>query len=75
MNETCDASIQMTVEEYEQVRSDGNRFFVLPGHEVSDVEDTIEANDRYRIVRKLGGGAAVAESLDPRRRLREGFPH
>jgi hypothetical protein len=68
MNETCDKQVSLTVEEYEHVRSDGNRFFVLPGHELAEVERIIEANDRFVLVAKVGAGAQVAEQLDPRKR-------
>jgi hypothetical protein len=58
----------MTVEEYEDVRTDGNRFAVLPGHEVPDVEKVVQVAERYLIVAKLGTGRSIAEQLDPRRR-------
>ena len=68
MNDTCDAGVEMSVADYEQVRAGGNRFFVLPGHEVEEVEAVIETNGRYLVVAKLGTGGEVAEQLDPRRR-------
>jgi hypothetical protein len=67
-DETCDDRVSMTVQEYEHVRADGNRFFVVPGHNGKDVDEVVEATDRYIIVRKIGTGADVAERLDPRRR-------
>jgi hypothetical protein len=68
MNETCDDQVSLTLEEYEHVRSGSNRFLVLPGHDVVEVEETVERGDRYLVVAKLGTGGDVAESLDPRRR-------
>jgi len=69
MNEECNENVSMTVEEYEDVRREGNRFLVLPGHEVSGVEEVVDVTDgRYVVVAKLGAGAAIAEELDPRRR-------
>jgi len=68
MTETCDESVCLTVEEYEHIRSDGNRFFVLPGHEIPAVEQIVEANDRFLVVAKIGAGAQVAAALDPRKR-------
>jgi hypothetical protein len=67
MNETCDESVSLTIEEYEHVREGGNSFLVLPGHEVLAVEETLEANERFLVVAKLGVGAPVAESLNPRK--------
>jgi hypothetical protein len=68
MTESCDESVSMTLEEYEHVRAAGNSFLVLPGHDVPEVEDIIEAGDRYLTVSKLGSGARIAEALDPRKR-------
>lgn len=66
-DQSCTAPIELTIPEYEAIRSHPNRFLVLPGHEVLDVEDVVETYDRYFIVTKTGGGAAVAIQKDPRR--------
>jgi hypothetical protein len=68
MDETCDQSISLTIEEYEHIRADSNTFFVVPGHEVNEVESVFETSDRFFVVSKLGAGRSVAEDLDPRRR-------
>jgi hypothetical protein len=68
MNESCDERVRLTVHEYEHIRAGANRFLVLPGHQVPEVEETVETRDRYLVVAKLGSGEDVAESLDPRRR-------
>jgi hypothetical protein len=68
MTETCSEQVSVSVEEYERVRSDGNRFFVLPGHEVPEVEVIVEANARFVVVAKLGVGAQVAADFNPRNR-------
>ena len=63
---SCTEKISMTMSEYEQLRSHGNRFAVLPGHEVLDVEAVIDATGRYVTVAKLGSGAELARRSDPR---------
>jgi hypothetical protein len=68
LNTDCDEQVPLTIEEYEHVRSGSNRFIVLPGHYVTDVEQVVESSDRYLVVSKLGTGAAVAAELDPRTR-------
>jgi hypothetical protein len=68
MNEACDEPLSLTIEEYEHVRADSNRFAIKPGHEVKEVEVLVEASDRFFVVSKLGAGKSVAEGLDPRRR-------
>jgi hypothetical protein len=70
MNETCDEQVSLTLEEYEHIRSDSNRFLVLPGHNVSEVEEVVETSDRFLVVAKLGAGRPVAEEFDPRQRIR-----
>jgi len=64
----CVEQVALTIEEYESVRSDSNRFLVLPGHEVAEVEDVVETEGRYLVVAKKGAGGTVAEELDPRHR-------
>jgi len=73
-DESCNASVSVTIEEYERIRSDGDCFLVLPGHELAEIEQTIEATDRYLVVKKLGAGAAIAESLNPRTRSEGATP-
>ena len=70
LDETCSEHVSLTFEEYEHVRSGSNRFLVLPGHEVPEVEETLEQTDRFYVVAKLGVGALIAEHLDPRKRQR-----
>jgi len=67
-DDACDASLPLTLEEYEQIRSRSNSFFVLPGHDLPEVEEITGANDRYVVVAKVGAGGPVAERFDPRKR-------
>jgi hypothetical protein len=67
-DDTCDKKCDLTVQDYEKIRSDPNSFFVLHGHEIPDVEQITHSTDRYLVVAKLGVGASVAEQLDPRGR-------
>jgi hypothetical protein len=68
--ERCAEHVSLTLEEYERIRLDSNRFFVLRGHVLARVERVVEETDRYVVVSKLGGGASVAAELDPRKRRR-----
>jgi hypothetical protein len=63
----CVEHIELSLAEYEALRADGNRFAVVPGHEVADVERVVDRFERYVVVEKLGAGAAVAVENDPRR--------
>ena len=63
----CHERLVVAVDQYEAVRADPARFFVVPGHEIPSVEDVIERTDRYSIVRKHAGQARqLAEATDPR---------
>ena len=48
----CDAHVLMTLEEYERVRGQRDRFAVVPGHESEEIEYVVEEADRYVIVDK-----------------------
>jgi hypothetical protein len=48
----CDARIPMTLDEYERVRCQRDRFAVVPGHENGEIERVVERAERYLIVDK-----------------------
>jgi hypothetical protein len=49
----CTERVRMTIAEYEHVRSDNDRFAVVPGHETPEMEAVVEANERFVVVDKL----------------------
>lgn len=63
----CVDRLVVPIAKYEQVRADPTLFLIVPGHDVPDVEEVVEQNGTYDVVRKLPGGPAeVAEATDPR---------
>jgi hypothetical protein len=68
LSSECVEKVALTIQEYEAIRSNSNRFLVLPGHEAEDVEEVVEAESHYLVVAKRGAGGGVAERLDPRHR-------
>ena len=48
----CEDTVPMTSSEYQHVRSDVDRFAVVPGHEDAAVERVVERNERYVVVDK-----------------------
>ena len=50
--EDCDELVSMTMGQYAHVRSDNDRFAVVPGHEDDAIERVVERGDRYLIVDK-----------------------
>jgi hypothetical protein len=64
---TCTQKLALSGSDYERVRSDPVQFFVLPGHEVADVETVVETHPDWLLVRKDDPEAReVAEETDPR---------
>lgn len=64
----CTELVSLTVEEYERVRSEGERFVVAPSeeHVVPDVERIVAKQDRYWVVEKVGVAGEVAAENDTR---------
>ena len=67
-NEECVERIEMTVREYERVRSTAQRFVVSSAdeHVWPDVERVVERLPNYWIVEKVGMSGEIAEQMDPR---------
>jgi hypothetical protein len=64
---TCAEQLQLTLGEYEEVRSQSRWFAIAPGHETEQIEHVVRATDRYVIVEKDTPAAAdIAEITDPR---------
>jgi hypothetical protein len=63
----CVTQISMASDAYERVRTDATLFIVAPGHENSEIEDIVETQSVYHLVRKhVGLPARIAEETDPR---------
>ena len=63
----CTNRIELSLPEYEALRSDATTFGVVPGHQIEDVEVVVETHDAYLVVRKREGDAAtIARAGDPR---------
>ena len=58
--------MELTLGEYEELRSHPHRFAVRPGHVLETVEHVVDAHDGYVVVEKFGRAAAYAAELDPR---------
>jgi hypothetical protein len=63
----CAEMIPISVSEYERIRSDPTLFAIVPGHEAPNVEDVVERQSGFDVVRKHPGEpTAIAEATDPR---------
>ena len=62
---SCVEHVQMTIEEYEQVRSQDDRFAVYPSHEREELEWVVARNERFVVVDKRAMAEPFVED-DPR---------
>jgi hypothetical protein len=62
----CNRLVELTLPEYEAVRANPRRFFMLDGHEIPDVETVVERHERYLVAEKDPETAHIAEQNDPR---------
>jgi hypothetical protein len=67
-NTGCTERVGLPVADYERIRTDPTRFFVLPGevHVDQDIEDVVERNETFWVVEKTGRAAELARMVDPR---------
>lgn len=64
---SCTSRIQMTLDDYEKLRSDATTFAVVSGHEVLDIEEIVAQHKTYKVVRKTDTDARkVVKATDPR---------
>lgn len=63
----CALLIEMSLGEYETVRTNPRRFIVAIDHHMAAVEIVVDRSERYLVVEKVGEAARTAESTDPRR--------
>jgi hypothetical protein len=62
----CNMLVELTLPQYEAVRSHARRFFIVGGHEVLETERVVEVHERYTVVEKMAEAAGPAEATDPR---------
>jgi hypothetical protein len=62
----CNLLLNLTLAEYEHVRSHPRRFVMIRGHEVPAVESVVEDRAEYVIVEKRDVAGQRAQASDPR---------
>ena len=63
----CFERLELTLGEYESVRSKPTWFVIAAGHEFVELEQVVRQNDGYQIVQKVGEAGEVVAASDPRR--------
>jgi hypothetical protein len=51
----CIETVTLSLFEYECVRSSPNRFLIVPGHEIPEIDSVVAASDGFFIVKKTKG--------------------
>lgn len=60
-DERCAEAIEMTADAFMSIHSAPNRFAVLPGHVLGEVEWVVETGERYWVVEKRPSAMASTE--------------
>jgi hypothetical protein len=66
----CGERIWMTLAEYDRVRSQDDRFALVPGHETEGLEHVVDGNERFVVVDKVDEAEPFVTD-DPRGRPSE----
>lgn len=62
----CNTLIEVTMGEYERVRSNPRQFLVATGHEQTEFETVVQPGEKHVIVEKQDEAGREAEARDPR---------
>jgi hypothetical protein len=58
----CTTALELTLEEYKDVRREGDRFLVAHGHVDPGTERVVADRERFVIVQKVGRAGEIAEA-------------
>jgi hypothetical protein len=64
----CVEMIELSIGEYESIRSSPVHFPIKPGHDYPEFERVVEENENYAVVEKFGEAAMIVKKRDPRSR-------
>jgi hypothetical protein len=63
----CTERVEATIDEYEEVRADGARFLLAPGHGDGSIERLVEHRGDFVVVEKVQAAArALVRRMNPR---------
>ena len=65
-NVDCAEVVRLDLARYGKIRRDPCLFLVSPGHEITDVEDVVQREEGYLVVRKHDDVADIVRETDPR---------
>lgn len=63
----CSTTIELSMEEYESVRTNFDRFLLMPGHEIEKIDEIVERHPTHLvIVKRVGEARRMAAASDER---------
>ena len=63
----CTETVELAIAAYEDVRSDFDRFLIVPGHEIDEVDEVVERHEGYFVVvKREGEPREIARAADER---------
>jgi hypothetical protein len=64
----CTDTVELTISQYEDVRSNFDRFLIVPGHEIEAVDEIVERHEEhFVVVKREGEPREMARATDERR--------
>ena len=64
----CRQKVELRCSDYEQIRADSCHFFVVPGHEIPDVETVVATHEGWVLIEKDPEVREIVEATDRRQR-------
>jgi hypothetical protein len=64
-NPRCTDVVMLDRSDYEAVRSNPRRFFIVPGHDAPE-DSVVDEHDGFHVVEKTGEEGRLVEEQDPR---------
>jgi hypothetical protein len=64
--DNCEATLDLTIAEYDETHTQPDRFVVAHGHENGLIEQVVTRTERYLVVDKFGDAERVAEAEERR---------
>jgi hypothetical protein len=63
----CNSTVEIGIADYEDVRTDFDRFLVVPGHEIEEVDEVVESHATHLVVvKRQGVPKEMARAADER---------
>jgi hypothetical protein len=63
----CTETVELSIVAYEDVRSNFDRFLIIPGHEIEEIDEIVERHEEhFVVVKRAGEPREMARAADER---------